>query len=120
LQIIDGDLGTCTNVATLRAQRVPSGHPEESLSNILMILGGAHTLWNISQAIYSKHVGDSSDSRDSGAWRFLEALGIPSNKMLDKKNYTLMIRNIEKVYKATLVYCIMLVFICMVSFVTFG
>ncbi|OAV92970.1 hypothetical protein PTTG_27496 [Puccinia triticina 1-1 BBBD Race 1] len=109
LQVIDGDLGTCTKVSTLRNQRIPSGHSEESLVNVLTILGGAHTMWNISQAIYSKHIGDPSDARDSGSWRFLDSLGIPSNKMTNKKDYTLMIKNIEKIHRASLVYCIMVV-----------
>ncbi|EHS62729.1 uncharacterized protein PGTG_22657 [Puccinia graminis f. sp. tritici CRL 75-36-700-3] len=109
IQLIDGDLATCSNLTTLRTQRTPSKHKEESLMNVLTMLGGAHTLWNISQAIYSKHVGDKSDSRDAGAWRFLDGLGIPSNNMLDKKDFTLMIRNIEKIQRATLVYCLMLV-----------
>ncbi|KAA1117752.1 hypothetical protein PGT21_022293 [Puccinia graminis f. sp. tritici] len=106
LQIVDGDLGTCTNVTSLRTQRVPSDHKEDSLSNIATLLGGAHTMWNVAQAIYSKHFGDSSDSRDSGAWRFLDSLGIPSHKMLEKKDFTLMIKNIKKIHKATLVYCL--------------
>ncbi|KAA1139258.1 hypothetical protein PGTUg99_037582 [Puccinia graminis f. sp. tritici] len=109
LQIIDGDLGTCTNVSTLRSQRIPSKHKEESLGNILTILGGAHTMWNISQAIFKKHFGDQKDSRDSGAWRFLESMAIPTKKMLDKKDYTLMIKNIEKIHKAALVYCVKVV-----------
>ena len=107
LQVVDGDLGTCTNVSTLRNQRIPSRHVEESLENVLTILGGAHTMWNISQAIYSKHVGDTSDARDSGSWRFLDSLGIPESKMTDKKDFTLMIKNIEKIHKASLIYCIM-------------
>ncbi|EHS64102.1 uncharacterized protein PGTG_20804 [Puccinia graminis f. sp. tritici CRL 75-36-700-3] len=106
LQVIDGDLGTCTNVHSLRSQRVPDKHVEESLINVCTILGGSHTLWNISQAIYSKHYGNDSDSRDSGAWRFLNGLGIPANKMLDKKDYTAMIQNIQKIHTATLVHCI--------------
>ena len=71
LQIIDADLGLCTNISSLHAQRVPSRHVEEGLQNTLTILGASHTLWNVSHAIYSKHYGESSDSRDSGAWRFL-------------------------------------------------
>ncbi|PLW13822.1 hypothetical protein PCANC_19397 [Puccinia coronata f. sp. avenae] len=109
LQVVDGDLGTCTNVSTLRNQRIPSRHVEESLENVLTILGGGHTMWNISQAIYSKHVGDTSDTRDSGSWRFLDSLGIPESKMTDKKDFTLMIKNIEKIHKASLIYCIMVV-----------
>jgi hypothetical protein len=107
LQIINGDLGTCTNVTALQDQRIPNRKCEESLVNVLTILGGAHTLWNISQAIYSKHSGNTSDARDSGSWRFLDSLGIPSNKITNKKDYTLMIKNIEKIQKAALVYCIM-------------
>ncbi|PLW21675.1 hypothetical protein PCANC_03175 [Puccinia coronata f. sp. avenae] len=109
LQVVDGDLGTCTNVSTLRNQRIPSRHVEESLENVLTILGGAHTMWNISQAIYSKHVGNTSDARDLGSWRFLDSLGIPESKMTDKKDFTLMIKNIEKIHKASLIYCIMVV-----------
>ncbi|PLW54731.1 hypothetical protein PCANC_03667 [Puccinia coronata f. sp. avenae] len=107
LQVVDGDLGTFTNVSTLHNQRIPSRHVKESLENVLTILGGAHTMWNISQAIYSKHVGDTSDARDSGSWRFLDSLGIPESKMTDKKDFTLMIKNIEKIHKASLIYCIM-------------
>ncbi|KAI7942010.1 hypothetical protein MJO28_012037 [Puccinia striiformis f. sp. tritici] len=106
LQIIDGDLGTCTNLHSLRSQRIPSQHIEEDLNHVCTLLGGSHTLWNIAQAIYSKHYGDDSDARDSGAWRFLEGMSIPANKMLDKKDYTLMIQNIVKIHKAALVHCI--------------
>ncbi|PLW41572.1 hypothetical protein PCANC_17426 [Puccinia coronata f. sp. avenae] len=109
LQVIDGDLSTCTNISTLRTQRIPSAHIEDALSNVLTILGGAHTLWNIAHAIYTKHEGDSSDSRDSGSWRFLKGLGIPSANLVDKKDYTLMIKNIKKIHMATLVHCIMIV-----------
>ncbi|PLW28415.1 hypothetical protein PCANC_20807 [Puccinia coronata f. sp. avenae] len=52
---------------------------------------------------------DSSDSQDSGSWRFLKGLGIPSANLVDKKDYTLMIKNIEKIHMATLVHCIMIV-----------
>ncbi|KAI7948801.1 hypothetical protein MJO29_010466 [Puccinia striiformis f. sp. tritici] len=106
LQIIDGDLGTCTNIHSLRSQRIPSQHIEEDMNNVCTLLGGSHTLWNIAQAIYSKHYGDDSDARDSGAWQFLEGMSIPANKMLDKKDYTLMIQNIVKIHKAALVHCI--------------
>ncbi|EFP86096.2 uncharacterized protein PGTG_12052 [Puccinia graminis f. sp. tritici CRL 75-36-700-3] len=109
LQIIDADLASCTNISSLRTQRVPSRHPEESLSHVLTILGGSHTLWNIAHAIYSKHYGNCSDSRDSGAWRFLQGLGIPCPNVVDKKDFTLMIKNMDKIHTATLVYCIKLV-----------
>jgi hypothetical protein len=107
--VIDGNLGTCTNISTLQMQQIPSGHIEDSLENVLTILGGAHTLWNIAHAIYTKHKGDSLDSRDSGSWQFSQGLGIPSSNLVDKKDYTLTIKNIEKIHTATLVHCIMYV-----------
>ncbi|PLW27112.1 hypothetical protein PCASD_23491 [Puccinia coronata f. sp. avenae] len=77
LQIINANLASCTNVSSLRNQKIPRNHAEEDLKNILTILGGAHTLWNVGHAIYSKHYGENSDSQD-----------------------------LEKIHKATLVYCI--------------
>ncbi|PLW29387.1 hypothetical protein PCASD_21343 [Puccinia coronata f. sp. avenae] len=109
LQIINADLASCTNVSSLQNQRIPSNHAKEDLKNIFNILGGAHTLWNVGHAIYSKHYGENSDSQDLGAWRFLQGLGIPCPTAVDKKDYTLMIKNIEKIHKATLVYCIKVV-----------
>ncbi|KAA1134644.1 hypothetical protein PGTUg99_011904 [Puccinia graminis f. sp. tritici] len=107
LLMLDGDLGTCVNVKCLQNQRFPSSHIENSLDNFCPLLGGAHTLWNIGQAIYTKHFGNNSDSRDSGAWRYLESLGIPSSKTLDKKDFTLMIANMIKIHEATIVHCVM-------------
>ncbi|PLW21663.1 hypothetical protein PCANC_03152 [Puccinia coronata f. sp. avenae] len=82
LLMLDGDLGTCVNVKCLQNQRFPSAHVEDSLENVCPLLGASHTLWNIGHAIYTKYFGNSSDSRDSGAWRYLESLGIPSRKTL--------------------------------------
>ncbi|OAV99080.1 hypothetical protein PTTG_25447 [Puccinia triticina 1-1 BBBD Race 1] len=82
VQVIDGDLATCTNLTTLRTQRIPSRHKEESLVNVATIPGGAHKLWNI---------------------------GIPSKNMGYKKDFTKMIQNIEKIQKASLVHCLMVV-----------
>jgi hypothetical protein len=110
LQVIDGELGTCSNISTLQNQRIPSAHEEEGLKNILTLLGGAHTLWNISHALYTKHLGDTSDSRDCGSWRFLHGMGIPSQNVPDKKDYTLMLKHIKKIHRATLVHCIMYVY----------
>ncbi|PLW31556.1 hypothetical protein PCASD_19118 [Puccinia coronata f. sp. avenae] len=56
-----------------------------------------------------QHKGDSSDSQDSGSWRFPKGLGIPSANLVDEKAYTLMIKNIKKIHMATLVHCIMIV-----------
>ncbi|EFP87917.2 uncharacterized protein PGTG_13721 [Puccinia graminis f. sp. tritici CRL 75-36-700-3] len=109
LQVLDGDLGSCSNVLSLRNQRVPGMNEIDSLSNLLTLLGGSHTLWNIGLAILELHYGNTSDSRDCGAWRWLDGLGIPFSKSLDKKDFTLMISNMEKIHEATILHCIMLV-----------
>ncbi|KAA1124658.1 hypothetical protein PGTUg99_027063 [Puccinia graminis f. sp. tritici] len=106
LQVMDGDLGTCQNINSLRALRSPSGYAEHSLLNITMQLGSAHTLWNISQNILTSHFGDPSKTNDLGAWQCLHALGIPSDKPASKKDFTSMIKNIEKIHEATIFYCL--------------
>ncbi|KAA1103276.1 hypothetical protein PGT21_012310 [Puccinia graminis f. sp. tritici] len=55
LHIIEGDLGACNILDSLRRQRVPSIGNQDSLENILPIPGAEHTLWNISQAIFLAH-----------------------------------------------------------------
>ncbi|POW21754.1 hypothetical protein PSHT_02094 [Puccinia striiformis] len=37
-----------------------------------------------------------------GAWRTLNALGTPPNKVLQKKDFTGMIQHMERVHEATL------------------
>ncbi|OAV86984.1 hypothetical protein PTTG_29630 [Puccinia triticina 1-1 BBBD Race 1] len=109
LMILKGDLGTCLNFSSLKAQRKPNNLPEESLSNIFTLLGGAHTLWNVAQAIISLHFGDSSDSKDLGCWHFFKALGGKSNQVLNKKDFSLMLVQVQKVHKATIAYLILLI-----------
>ncbi|KAA1108867.1 hypothetical protein PGT21_027890 [Puccinia graminis f. sp. tritici] len=109
LQVIHGDLATCANIQSLQSQRVPSEYSADTITNLLTLLGGSHTLWNIGLAIFELHYGNTSDSRDCGAWRWLDSLGIPSTKTLDKKDFTKMIQNMEKIHEATIVYCIMCV-----------
>ncbi|KAA1089281.1 hypothetical protein PGT21_012533 [Puccinia graminis f. sp. tritici] len=106
LQVMDGDLGTCQNINSLRALRSPSSYSDHALLNITMQLGSAHTLWNISQNILNSHFGDPTKTNDLGAWQYLHALGIPSDKVASKKDFTLMMKNIEKVHEATIFYCI--------------
>ncbi|EFP74252.1 uncharacterized protein PGTG_00208 [Puccinia graminis f. sp. tritici CRL 75-36-700-3] len=106
LQVIDGDLATCSNIQSLRTQRIPSKHNQDTITNLLTLLGGSHTMWNVGLAIFELHYGNASDSRDCGAWRWLDSLGIPSKKTLDKKDFTKMIQNMEKIHEATLVYCV--------------
>ncbi|OAV92052.1 hypothetical protein PTTG_09885, partial [Puccinia triticina 1-1 BBBD Race 1] len=109
LMILEGDLGTCLNFSSLKAQRKPNNRPEESLANTFTLLGGAHTLWNVAQALISLHFGDSSDSKDLGCWHFLEALGVKSNQVLNKKDFSLMLVQVQKVHEATIAYLILLI-----------
>ncbi|KAA1137120.1 hypothetical protein PGTUg99_013708 [Puccinia graminis f. sp. tritici] len=106
LQPMDGDLGTVQNFNSLRSQRTPSPYGKESLNNIVFQLGASHTLWNVSSTIFTHHFGDSTDQSNVGAWQFLEALGFPSEKAIQKKDFTLMINQMEKILEATLYYCL--------------
>ncbi|KAA1136013.1 hypothetical protein PGTUg99_021287 [Puccinia graminis f. sp. tritici] len=106
LQIMDGDLGTCQNINSLRALRSPSSYADHALLNITMQLGSSHTLWNISQNILTSHFGDPSKTNDLGTWQYWHALGIPSDKAASKKDFTLMMKSIEKAHEATIFYCL--------------
>ncbi|KAI7943747.1 hypothetical protein MJO28_011275 [Puccinia striiformis f. sp. tritici] len=106
LQPMEGDLGTCQNFHSMRALRAPNNRPEENMNNITFQLGASHTLWNIGQTIFTKHFGDSNNGENMGAWRTLNALGTPPNKVLQKKDFTGMIRHLERVHEATLFHCL--------------
>lgn len=108
-QIIEGDLGTCINFASLRTLRTPSNYPHESLDHILMVQGAAHTLWNIGQAIVLAHWGDHLNSQDMGAWRGIYSLGGKKEKPNSKKDFTSMIRSMEDLHEASLCHCILYV-----------
>ncbi|OAV95676.1 hypothetical protein PTTG_26554 [Puccinia triticina 1-1 BBBD Race 1] len=109
LQPMDGDLGTIQNFNSLRSQRTPSPHGKDNLKNVLFQLGASHTLWNIVSTTFTHHFGDPSDDSNCGAWQFLEALGFPSEKAIQKKEFTLMINQMERVMEATLYYCLRVV-----------
>ncbi|OAV88914.1 hypothetical protein PTTG_28874 [Puccinia triticina 1-1 BBBD Race 1] len=109
LQVIEGDLGTCMNISSLCKLQIPAGYSQTSLANLLSIPGGAHTMWNFAQAIFLHHWGDHTNRKDTGAWQILKALGIPADKPVTKRDFTLMISNMEKIHDADLVYCILLV-----------
>ncbi|KAH9456486.1 hypothetical protein Pst134EB_012684 [Puccinia striiformis f. sp. tritici] len=109
LQPMDGDLGTVQNFNCLQAQRAPSAVPSNRLDNIFFQLGAAHTLWNIASNIFSHHFGDSSDSSNCGAWQHLEALGFPLDKAIQKKDFTLMVNQMERVFEAMVYYCLRVV-----------
>jgi hypothetical protein len=107
LQVMEGDLGTYCNLESLRALRRPTNHPEESISNNFMLLGASHTLWNVSQAIFLLHHGDSSNMEDVGAWHTLESLGVPADRPVTKKDFTLMIANMQRVHEVAILACIL-------------
>ncbi|KAI7962873.1 hypothetical protein MJO28_000967 [Puccinia striiformis f. sp. tritici] len=107
LQVMEGDLGTYCNLESLRALRRPTTHPDESLGNIFMLLGASHILWNIAQAIFLLHFGDSSNCEDLGAWHTMESLGIAADRPITKKDFTLMVSNMQRVHEVTILHCIL-------------
>ncbi|KAA1126408.1 hypothetical protein PGTUg99_000418 [Puccinia graminis f. sp. tritici] len=109
LQIIEGDLGTCMNVLSLCELRIPAAYSKTSLANLISIPGAAHTMWNFAQSIFLHHWGDQTNQQDTGAWRVLKALGIPQEKPVTKRDFTLMISNMEKIHEADLLYCMLVV-----------
>lgn len=108
-QIIEGDLGTCLNFASLRSLRAPSKYPHSSLDHILMVQGAAHTLWNIGQAVVLAHWGDHLNTKDMGAWRGIYSLGGKKEKPTGKKDFTSMIRSMEALHEASIWHCILYV-----------
>ncbi|KAI7955280.1 hypothetical protein MJO28_005680 [Puccinia striiformis f. sp. tritici] len=107
LQIMEGDLGTYCNLESLRALRRPTTHPDESLENVFMLLGASHILWNIAQAIFLLHYGDSFNSEDLGAWHTLDSLGCSADQPVTKKDFTLMISNMQRVHEVTILHCLL-------------
>ncbi|PLW57231.1 hypothetical protein PCANC_03073 [Puccinia coronata f. sp. avenae] len=107
LQPMDGDLATIQNFNCLQNQQAPSSVPEYCMNNIVFQLGASHTLWNISSAIFSHHIGDPSNMLDCGAWQHLEALGFAAHKAIQKKDFTLMVNQMERIFEALLCYCLM-------------
>ncbi|EFP91373.1 uncharacterized protein PGTG_17027 [Puccinia graminis f. sp. tritici CRL 75-36-700-3] len=106
LQLMDGDLGTAQIFNAIRSLRSPSEHCEHHLDNVTFTLGASHTLWNISQSILTKHFGNSDQMDDLGVWRYLDALGIPPEKVIQKKDYTKMIQAMTHVHEATIYHCL--------------
>ncbi|KAI7965451.1 hypothetical protein MJO29_003549 [Puccinia striiformis f. sp. tritici] len=101
---INGDLGTVQNFNCLRSQRTPNAYPQESLDNVVFQLGASHTLWNVASTIFTQHFGNPKVATDTRAWQFLEALGFPSEKAIHKKDFTLMINQMEQVTESIIYY----------------
>ncbi|POV99134.1 hypothetical protein PSHT_13636 [Puccinia striiformis] len=106
---LEGDLGTCMNLESLRMQQKPSGHIENSLSSIFTLLGASHILWNVAQAVYLMHYGNYSDSNDLGAWQTLSALGLSAERPTTKKDFSLMMTHLTKCHEASILYCLLTV-----------
>jgi hypothetical protein len=106
-QLLDGDLATIQNFHCLRNQCTPSAFPEYRMDNIYFQLGASHTLWNISSTLFTHHFGDPSNMLDCGAWQHLEALGFSLHKAIQKKDFTLMVNQMERVFEALICYCLM-------------
>ncbi|PLW13244.1 hypothetical protein PCANC_18007 [Puccinia coronata f. sp. avenae] len=109
LQPMDGDLGTIQNFNSLCDLRHPSAFPQHGLNNIVFQLGGSHTIWNIAQVILTAHIGNPSNENDLGMWQLLEALGIPHEKVIQKKDFTLMLQHMELVHMVILFHCLRVV-----------
>ncbi|KAA1093440.1 hypothetical protein PGTUg99_015409 [Puccinia graminis f. sp. tritici] len=103
-QPMDGDLGTVQNFNCLRSQRSPSSVPQNRLDNVLFQLGASHTLWNVASTIFTHHFGTPTDMTNCGAWQHLEALGFPSEKAIQKKDFTLMVNQMERIFEAMVLY----------------
>ncbi|KNE98544.1 hypothetical protein PSTG_08283 [Puccinia striiformis f. sp. tritici PST-78] len=109
LQPMDGHLGTVATFNCLRSQQMPAELPEDSLNNIQFHLEASHTLWNIALSILTHHFGNPEDNTDGRAWQYLEALGFPAEKAIQKKNFTLMVNQMERVFEVTIYYCLTVV-----------
>ncbi|KAI7940233.1 hypothetical protein MJO28_013885 [Puccinia striiformis f. sp. tritici] len=107
LQVFEGDLGTCLNIKSLRSQQKPSQHIKDSFENSFTLLGAAHILWNVAQRVLLCHFGDNTNANNLGAWHCLDALGISSKQPTAKNNFTLMLAQIQKVHKATIMHCLL-------------
>ncbi|PLW20482.1 hypothetical protein PCANC_20603 [Puccinia coronata f. sp. avenae] len=106
VQIMDGNLGTCKNLNSLRDPQTPTQYPEHRLSNMCFVLGASHTLWNMAQNMLNSHLSNLSDTHNLGVWHYLQAMGVTPNKIIPKKDFTSMIYNIKKAHEASILYCI--------------
>jgi hypothetical protein len=106
IQILEGDLGTCQNVESLRKKRHPAGLQTESLQNTITVPGVAHILWNVSQSLLAHHWGNHNDRKDTGAWKSWQALGGSKSKLPCNMDFGTVLQVIHKSDDATLVACL--------------
>ncbi|KAH9465232.1 hypothetical protein Pst134EA_013124 [Puccinia striiformis f. sp. tritici] len=74
--------------------------------NVNFSLGASHTLWYSAHTMLSYHFGNSDKMDDFGVWRYLDALGIQPETVIQKKDFTKMIVHMEQVHEATLWQCL--------------
>lgn len=106
VQILEGDVGTCRNVESLRQKRVPAAFAHEGLENIIGVAGPAHTAWNMERNIHSAHYGNPRDSENTGAWRVLDSLGWKTDKPVANLEFNIVTRQVHQVHKASLFFCL--------------
>ncbi|EGF97609.1 uncharacterized protein MELLADRAFT_114208 [Melampsora larici-populina 98AG31] len=106
LLIAGGDVGSNQLVESLCGKLHPPIDDVEGLTWVLLVFGAAHTTWNFAKAIWSLHWGNSSDREDSGAWRSSFELGGDYSKPPALQDFNSIMRMIQMVHKANLVYVI--------------
>lgn len=106
IQIIEGDLGTCQNIESLRKRCNPSGFEDEGLRDDVTTLGSSHTLWNFAQSMLGQHWGSPNNSADSGAWKSWVVLLGGVSKLPENMDFARVMRVVHMVHKYTLVSCL--------------
>ncbi|EGF99441.1 uncharacterized protein MELLADRAFT_68596 [Melampsora larici-populina 98AG31] len=102
--IAAGDVGSNQLLESLRVKRYPPVKALEGIDWVLSIFGGAHTNWNFAKAIWGLHWGDSGNGHDSGVWRSAHALGGEYKKPPQSQDFNSIMRSLQIVHKATLVF----------------
>ncbi|EGG00455.1 uncharacterized protein MELLADRAFT_67826 [Melampsora larici-populina 98AG31] len=106
LLVAGGDVGSNQLVESLRGKLHPPIDSIEGLSWVLSVFGPAHTTWNFAKAIWTLHWGNSNDGADRGAWRSSFELGGDYNKPVAQQDFNSIMRSIQLVHKANLVFVI--------------
>lgn len=109
VQVVQGDLGTCQNIESLRKKRCPAGTDVGGLSSVLTVPGVSHIMWNLAQGILSHHWGDSRDSKDTGAWKAWQSLGGlqgSQSKSPSSMDFGMVMKVVRSIHFATLVSCL--------------
>ncbi|EGG02752.1 uncharacterized protein MELLADRAFT_66033 [Melampsora larici-populina 98AG31] len=106
LLVAGGDVGSNQLVKSLRGKLHPPIDSIEGLSWVLSVFGPAHTTWNFAEAVWALHWGNSNDGEDRGAWRSSFELGGDYSKPVVQQDFNSIMRSIQIVHKANLVFII--------------